>query len=301
MSERKIAITKNGYDILRIIEIESDGNACGFKITPQVKIDDINIYCMRLFEEPKGIYLDKTKNFEITYHKSNDAQKTKIALKYLDEDNHPLYVNLPLTKLIDPDVNTEIPIPLLKIIVPDNILYKPYKKDKRHRQFDIGDSNVIEVFLTKAGFINSDFVNKWENVNIALIGNAIEYYACGKDEFNHCNLKTIIKSPRTFCVSADVTKDIGIRINTLKYPKINTPRLSMLFIENEVYLGFLGGSIKMYNSSDIKQVYKYDVDKFTFEERQKWEAIFQREFEKLNNYISSSNEDIIKYFANGSY
>ena len=48
-NNKRIAITKNGYDILRIIDFSNDGNNCDFKICPMIDSKKVDIYSRRLF------------------------------------------------------------------------------------------------------------------------------------------------------------------------------------------------------------------------------------------------------------
>lgn len=51
--ERKIAIIKNGYDILRIREINSDEEKCEFKICIMAEQKNVKILYNKLFSEKK--------------------------------------------------------------------------------------------------------------------------------------------------------------------------------------------------------------------------------------------------------
>ncbi len=304
MSNKKIAITKNGYDILRISEAASDGNNCEFKVCPMIHSQDINIYYMQLFSEPKYFEFDRNKKLTITYHKANENKETKIHLK-LENESGVEYKDLKLTKLLDPNVNTEIPIPLLKITVPDEVLYKEYRKKNYHTQFEIGNNNIIEVYLTKKGYKDSNLFDKWKNLNFFLFANSFQYFATGQNEkYAAQNLyaKLLLKDESPINMKTDVTDDIGISINIVNNPNIKTSKVCMLFIENAAYLGFLGGS-RVFTDKfpNGKLAYKYDLDNdkyFNSEEKEKWEKIFQKEFEKLNEWIALSDGKYDKQFEN---
>ena len=305
MNERKIAITKNGYDILRIIEMSSDGSKCDFKICPQINPIDVNINCMRLFSEPFNIEFDRNKELQITYHKAKDNKRTKIHLLLTNKENKKdfRYITLPLIRLLDPNVNTEIPIPLFQIKISDKVLYKKYKKEKEHVQFEIEDNNIVEIYLTKNGYINSNLFDKWENLNLMLCTTPIELFATGLvDKYAGYHIKTIGENTRCMAKSADVTSDIGVRINTIKYPYINTDKMDFLFIENAAYLGVLAG-MKRYNqeATNFKLAYEYDLNNhkyFNIIEKEKWERIFYEELKRLDNWIALSNGKYDRQFKN---
>lgn len=303
MSENKITITKSGYDILRIIETASDGNNCEFKICPMINTKDINIFCMQLFSEPKYFEFDKNKELEITYHKASNNKRTKIHLKLKSEFDTE-YKELELTKLLDPNVNTEIPIPLLQIIVPNEVLYKKYEKQKKHIQFEVENNNIIEIYLTKKGYKDSNLFDKWKFLNNLLFINPIQYYATGLNE-KYAGQNIYMKLQENIGLIAkktDVTDDIGILINVVNNPNIKTQKMCMLFIENAAYLGFLGGTL-LYTEEckNGKLAYKYDLDNdqyFDSNEREKWDNIFEKEFDKLNKWITLSDGKYDKQFKN---
>ena len=302
---KKIVITKNGYEILKIIEWASDAQNCEFKIIPSIDTQNINIYYMKLFSKGEFFQFDKNKNLEITYHKATLSKPTKIHLKMIDKQNKEdvVYKTLPLDELLDPDINTEIPIPLLKIIIPDNVLTKKYQPKKTYKQFDIQDNNIIEIYMTKSKFIQSDFSQKWKMLDTILLGNSMEYFATGLDKYIAQNIYTTFYNKehvRNVCITADVTNNIGIRINTIRNPNIRTDKMNMLFIENKAYLGFLGGPKVTYKDSKItKRAYEYDLENpkyFYDKEKEKWKYIFQREMKKLDNLIKKSNGKYQKQF-----
>lgn len=59
---KKIAIIKDGYDIMRIIEGNSDGEKCDFKICFMNGDSNFDIYYMKLFSKAKKLEFDKKKN-----------------------------------------------------------------------------------------------------------------------------------------------------------------------------------------------------------------------------------------------
>lgn len=292
---KKIAIIKDGYDIMRIIEGNSDGEKCDFKICFMNGDSNFDIYYMKLFSRAKKLEFDKNKKWEITYHKATSTKPTKIHLKNKEESE---YITLPLKELLDPDVNTEIPIPLFKIIIPDGILKNKYKPKKEHRIIDISGNNVVEIFLTKSGMAGSNVYDKWSNIELGLMGNAMEFYATNNPKYMGLNIKcTFInkKSPEerivhNLCTLADITDDIGIRVNTVNIPNMNKlNNISVLFIENAAYLAFLaGGKIYTEDYKDGQLIYKKDIENekyFSESERKKWNFYFQKNFKKANSLI----------------
>lgn len=160
---KTIVITKNYYKVLEIIEFNSDKYKSEFKIVPMIYSNKFRIFYLKMFSLKKEIKFDTSKYIEITYHKAKMGLNTKIQLKIIDKNNNNIveYIPLPLERLIDPNVNTEIPIPLLMIIVPDNVLKEPYVHKNKYVKFEMGNNNIFEIFMTKKDFISSNLFDKY--------------------------------------------------------------------------------------------------------------------------------------------
>lgn len=299
--KKKILITKNGFKLLKIIEGKCDGDKCEFKIIPEVESKYIDIFTLQLFSKSEEFLFDKDRELEITYHKSTLSKPTKIHLKLINKNDKSdiIYKTLPLTRLIDPDIHTEIPIPLLKIIIPNIINTKlDEKSEKDYKKFEIGDNNIIEIFMTQSETDVKDniYPQKWLFLNMQLMLNPIQYWATGDNKFIGQNYAMQYYKREHYthniCVQADVNDDIGIKINTMNCEGIDSDKLQFLFIENEFYLGFLAGtSIRNESETEFKLVYKKDIENdkyFDDKERKKWEYIFQKEIKKLNGFIKKN-------------
>ena len=83
--KKKIAITKNGYIILKIIEMNSNHDKCSFKIIPMVDNKYLKITATKMFSFPEEIIFDNTKQIELTYHKKSKLYEPKIHIKMIDK------------------------------------------------------------------------------------------------------------------------------------------------------------------------------------------------------------------------
>mgnify|MGYP006971535550 CR=1 FL=1 len=92
--QNKIAITKNGYDILRIVQGKTTEEHCEFKIIPMVEPNETRIFYMQLFSEPKEFKFDKEFKFEITYHIANEKEPAKIHIKIDNKELKNPYKNI---------------------------------------------------------------------------------------------------------------------------------------------------------------------------------------------------------------
>ena len=302
---RKIAIIKNGFDILRIIEGNCDGDKCDFKIVPMVDIECIRIFCMRIFSDAEEVIFDRNRKFELSYHKATISKPTKIHIKSISKDdpNDIIYKTLPLDNLIDPNIHTEFPIPLLKITLSDSVLTKKYKTDiKNHKVFDIGDSNILEIFMTKSHFMDTNFYEKWGVIRHTMILNSIEFYASQSTRYMGYNYWLVEYGRKHFeqevNMSSDINDDIGLtinRINTLNNSVISEGKMDFLFIENSLYLAFLAFQrIKKENMIEPQYAYKLCLNNnlmFSKDEINKWNYRFGREEDKLKTYIKSHYEE----------
>lgn len=289
----KIAITKNGYDVLRIIEGKSDGEKCEFKIVPRISPTKIRIFYMKLFSKIEFFSFDQSQQLEITYHKSTPTKPAKIHLKLTNPQDEISYETLPLTEIIDPNIHTEFPIPLFKIIIPDDVLDKKFTSKKDYKVFEVKDNNEIEIFMTRRDFINEDFYNKWPHLSMALMDNCFEYFTTGALPFLDKNANMALynsekeESEQTIGSGTNVTDDIGIFIVTMKNNFLSTKTLDFLFIENKVYLGFAAGTRIWQENKGMVPFYKADLEykDLSLEETKKWEYRFTKEIKKLDTLI----------------
>ena len=298
--QKKVAITKNGYDILRIVEGKSNGEKCEFQISPQISPESIRFFAMPLFSNAEYVPYDQTRKLEITYHKATSTKPTKIHLKLTDRNDKSNIISqtLPLKELIDPNVKTEIPIPLFKVIIPDEVLKteerKEFKPDKKHVAFDVKQNNVIEVFMTRVNFELSTFQEKWPSISKVLLVNCIQYFATGSIKFMGYNIGEALnqcketKKPSTMIYSANVTDDIGVLLIATKDPDIKTKTMDFLFVENSIYLGLVGGTRIGEKGQNFMPAYEKDLQNdvfFNYKEREKWKYEFQKQIKRLDKKI----------------
>lgn len=299
---KKIAITKNGYDVLRIIELNSDKDKCAFKIVPKIDLDKLNIKCMRMYSLYENIEFDSTKIVEITYHKSDGIHSTKIHIKMIDKDNKGdiEYKTLPLERLIDPDVNTEIPIPLLKIVVPDSLLTNKYQESSKYVKFDMENNNIFEIFMTKKDFIYDDSIERFPYIYEVLMGDSLEFFTSGV--FIGYNIKctlnesVVTNKPKNAIVATNITDDIGLLVLKVFDPRIKEEKASMFFIENEFYLPISIDRITI-DRGEKQLIYEYDLEnntKLTKEEKEKYKYYFEKQIKKYNKFHSFHQEEYLK-------
>lgn len=139
--DNKVAITKNGKDIIRIIPFNDNEDTFEIKISPQSK--ECNIKALKLLDHTPLVAEIKSNQLEITYHIKNKNNDTKIHVKINNEKYH----DIPLNNLTNLSYNFDFPIPLIKLVLPFNSQSKSYKKKKAHIPFDLDIYNTAEIYL----------------------------------------------------------------------------------------------------------------------------------------------------------
>ena len=225
---------------------------------------------------------------------------SEIHIKLINKLDNNDYNIIPLNlkNILDPNVNTEIPIPLLRAIIPDEILNVKYKKSTEHKNFDIQDNNIIDIFLTKPNFVKEDFIRKWPKIATIMLSSDIQYYVTISREYIYKNYEMSLTNNQEHLVgiATNITNDFGILINVTKYPyQLKTDKLSMMFIENAAYLGTFSIPIKIDRLSVSKEAYRFDIENFNKENREKWEDIFKKSKRNLDIYINMHRKQAEKY------
>ncbi len=121
---------------------------------------------------------EDSRDWEITYHRRTQTQPTKIHLKRSDGHGGEIYNQLPLDRLRDPTTQSEFPIPLFRIQIPNVDPYKDYKPSpKEHIVVDLEDCNVAEFFLVPASFDYKNFSYKWPLLSLHFLVASFQSYA----------------------------------------------------------------------------------------------------------------------------
>lgn len=258
---RKIAITKNGYDILRIIEFESNKDRCSFKIIPMVDNKDLKITATRMYELPEEVSFDINKRIELTYHKKDKLNSSKVHIKMIDKDNNVVFKTLPLKEIISPSVRVKIPVPLLKIVVPDNVLVKKYKKSEDKKEFDIGSNNIIEIYLINDIRDIDSFYRDFPRVFTVLFDNSFEFFTTGISDNRNGNRvfdEIGYKDSKMVMFGAQVNEEMAIWVNNVYDKNISNKKLELNFIENKYFLPIVINRV-MYQNNYRMLLYDYDL------------------------------------------
>ena len=150
----RLAITRNGRDLLRVIPGSMDDGKL------DIKIDclgiDYTVFCYPLMaRNPIFDYSPHRDDTAITYHHGKDDLPVVIHLKRKHPSEHECrYRNLPLNGIIAPTTDLIMPLPLLKLEIGEDACFKFVKAPKRGVKslpIDPGN-NVCELYMTSRDF-----------------------------------------------------------------------------------------------------------------------------------------------------
>lgn len=243
---KKIAITKKGYDVLRIIEINSDHEKCSFKIVPMVENRKLKITATRMFSLPEEVSFDKNSIIELTYHKREGLHQPKIHIKMIDRENSKLitYIDLPLKEVTSPNIKVKIPAPLLQITIPDGALHKKYKPGKDKKEFDIGNNNVVEIFIMNNLNDIPSCMHDFPFIFNALFENNINFFTNGiyRDNIEEKIFNEIgYDGEKCEMLGSQITTDMAIWVKNIYDDKIKSNQVELNFIENKYYIPLMAG------------------------------------------------------------
>ncbi len=241
MSKTQISVPviKNGKDICRLIFTKADNGRYDLKIDFLGNAFQIQSY--RLFSHRPIMWdVSGTQN-SMSYHYGRDNNPVMIHIKKEQpEPGENRYTTLPITRIQPPNVNQMFPLPLLKMEVPDAIIdgAKNYQRKRKHKTIDLGDSNVLELYMLPDGLFEQNFMDKYPSVSFVYMMISMEFFA------SNTVLSDYQKRPNAIPHGEAAIRGIGITglqgmelfASVFPDPRVNTGRqkLVMTFIENEL-------------------------------------------------------------------
>jgi hypothetical protein len=182
LSSLKLAIINGDQDLLRIIPVPTKvANTIDFKISTLGNEYVINYWALGL-QKPKYY----RSNNEITYHSS---VKTKEKLKpgiIHEKSQNSVCINYQYSfpKVTDIRVNTEFPLPLLKLSINQKS-GKTYTKKNDHVIFNFDDEsktpiNTVEIYIASKQY-DEKFIEKWPFFDLLWEVSTIDYLVKGPE------------------------------------------------------------------------------------------------------------------------
>lgn len=281
---KKIAVIKNGKDILRITPIKEENKKIHLKFSffSEFKVN----YWSFADKEEKST---KTSE-EMTYHSSSGEKKPKVHIKEKDR----AYRNT-FDKVVDIDLNEEFPVPICKLNIfdPGN---ENYNKKNKHIKVELEDTpkikiNTLELYLAPMDFNYGLHMRKWRCMNLLLTVASIDYLIKGPGESLDTIFTSISHGPLPLI---NQTYDEKFSLFWKTYHEDAIKENTISFYENKDYIDILATtpvSIKTNGRcSKIMPAYYYDISDMLInncnpEYINKWETRFiksQKKLKKLN-------------------
>lgn len=180
----KIAVTKDGKDLFRLIFVPSTDAKYDVKMCFLGKPYIIEVY-QHFAYRPHRIDPQDSEDKEITYHHGQGSWPVLIHLKNQKaEEGQTKYQTILNVGLSAPTIQQMFPQPLFKIEIPQSLVDSslPYHPKKGRNEIDIEDGNVIEFFLTRSTLDGGDFYNRYTPLFLVYSSLSIEYFCTNSAE-----------------------------------------------------------------------------------------------------------------------
>lgn len=174
----KIAITKEGKDLFRLIFDPEENGKYDIKIACLGKPYNINVY-QHFAYRPTRIDPTETQDKEISYHHGQGDWPVLIHLKNTkSEEPGDKYETMLNVGLNAPSVQQMFPQPLFKIEIPQSLIETslPFHPKKGTAEINIQGGNVIEFYLVRSSFNSEDFYERYNPLFLVYSSLSIEYF-----------------------------------------------------------------------------------------------------------------------------
>lgn len=176
-----IPIVKDGKDICRLIFTRDEAMQGRYDLKLDFRKNLYEVWIYRKFARYPVIWdVEHSENVSMTYHHGANDNPIVIHLKNESPDEEHRYRTLPASHIQAPNINTMFPIPLCKIEIPSGMIERAqdYRKKARHYPVDMGEMNVLEVFMVSEEFDFSEFaMKKYSQIFSCQMFLSFEYYA----------------------------------------------------------------------------------------------------------------------------
>ncbi len=237
--ERRIALIRNGLDLLRIIPFNPDENKVELKFDFSKQLFEVNylrlgeVRAHRMIPDPNG-------QLSVTYHKGNSGKGVCVHIKHVTKGSEkPNYEKLPLEYFRAPSGNDISMTPICKLFFPKSVLYNEYIKKPNHEIFSLNEAhNVVEVFIAGPSFDFEKAMQTYPVLNYLQLTEDIEFYANGVIE-TFTGKRNSIESGSIHAEKIRLSNDI--RVILISYCDFavmeheHTKMTKILFIENEFH------------------------------------------------------------------
>jgi len=237
MQTLKLAIINGEQDLLRITPIDN-GNTIDFKISTLGNDYALNYWSLGL-EKPECYHT----NDEITYHSSKmDGDR---LLRGTVHVKNPIRIDYRYSfpHVVDLRVDTEFPIPLLKLSIIKKC-DRRYEPKKNHAVFNCMDKtnpkiNTIEIYITSKEF-GEAFLHKWPFFHLLWTVSTIDYLVKGPELSPQFIRALNNGSPAD--IATTYTGFDNFNIHTRYYYQNNVSENTLSFYENFDYISMLSST-----------------------------------------------------------
>lgn len=120
-----------------------------------------------------------------------------------------------IKSILDPTISPEFPIPFIKVGISNKDNFKLYKYKKKYSVLDIGNNNVIEMYLVNSKFDLDLFIRKWDDFNLIYTIAPMEYFVNGqlKNGFLIPKYNTLYELNTFRIIKININEDIALLIN----------------------------------------------------------------------------------------
>lgn len=245
MSKNKIdiPIIKDGKDICRLIFTKDESMPGRYDLKLDFRKNVYEVWTYRMFARYPIIWdVENAENFSMTYHHGANDNPIMIHLKNECADGDCRYRTLPAKHIQAPNTNTMFPIPLCKLEIPANTGEKApqYRQKSYHHPVDMGEMNVVEVFMVSEEFDFTGFgFERYRQIFSCHMGLSFEYYASytvlsDYEKASHFMPKHGVAEERMIAIGG--LNGMKIFVNKFSVPEIDRfwDKVHVTFVENEL-------------------------------------------------------------------
>jgi hypothetical protein len=291
VSSLKFATIKGDEDLLRIIPFPTRvSSTINFKISTLGNEYAINYWTLG---QQKPEYYHS--NNEITYHSSVITEK-ELKPGIIQEKSQIsgcINYRYSFPKVTDIQVNTEFPLPLLKLSINQKST-KAYKKKNDHVIFNFDDEsippiNTVEIYIASKQY-DENFIQKWPLFDLLWRASTIDYLIKGPELSSHF-LKKLHTGPSV--LSETNTSFPQFNLILKFYFDENITENIISFYENFDYVSILASTPIQLIDNLTKQPSSPLTPAFVFDlSRQKKQGYPKKEIEVWNKFFKDSLDKI---------
>ena len=283
-----MAIVNEGQDLLRINPIKV-GDCVDFKISTLGNEYALNYWSLGR-ERPERHHT----NHEITYHSPVGTGEHKLDGVVHVKDLKLVEYRCSFPRVVDLRIDTEFPIPLLKLSVA-NRCDRTYVAKNNHILFDMGNEsispiNTVEIYITSKEF-GEGSMHKWPFFSGIWIASTIDYLVRGPELSSQFKRTLDSDSPKCIMTTLTGFKEFNLHLRHYHDNGVNENTLS--FYENYDYVSIIASTRVQLIDGMTKAPLSGAHPAFVFDlERQRKQGVSKYEIDKWHRFFRKSHDRI---------